>query len=73
MTETHAQIAVRIAAKAPPGVFAHAARDAVAHNDFTTLQAMFPGVVFATQKVGTDLWELSGACEDGTVAYWGVG
>jgi hypothetical protein len=70
---THAQIARILAARAPSGVFAHAARDAVIHNDFTTLERMFPGMRFAHRKVGQDQWELAGTAVDGSVCLWGVG
>lgn len=70
---THAQVARQILAKAPPGVFAHAARDAVVHQNSATLERMFPGVAFAHRKVGPDEWELIGSCADGSVVVWRVG
>lgn len=70
---THADIARNLVAKLPPGVFAHAARDAVIHQDFVTLERMLPGVGFATDKVGSDEWQLVGACTDGSTVIWRVG
>lgn len=72
-TLSHAQIARQVIGSAPAGVFAHAARDAVIHGEFTTLQRMLPGVVFATRKVDSDDWELVGTCADGSVVLWRVG
>lgn len=73
MTESHAQVARRLTINMPPGVFAHAARDGVIHNDFVTLERMFPGMKFAAKAVGPDEWELIGTCTDGSTVTWGVG
>jgi hypothetical protein len=73
MPATHAQIARNILVKAPPGVFARAAQDAVIRNDFTTLERMFPGMRFAHRKVDQDEWELVGTATDGSVVVWRVG
>lgn len=70
---THAQIARNLLAAAPPGVFAAGARDAVADGDFTTLESMLPGVVFANRRINSDEWELVGTCADGSVVVWRVG
>lgn len=70
---SHAQIARTLTAKMPPGVFAHAARDAVIHSDFVMLERMFPGMRFAVTPTGADQWELLGTCEDGSTVTWGVG
>lgn len=70
---TYAQIARDLVDQLPAGVFAHAARDAVIHQDFVTLTRMLPGVAFAVRKLGTDDWELAGTCEDGSTVLWRVG
>lgn len=73
MSLTHAQIARRLTANMEPGLFAHAARDAVIHGQFGILERMFPGMIFATLKIAPDEWELTGTCEDGSTVTWGVG
>ena len=73
MPESHAQIARRLTITMKPGVFAHAARDAVIHLDYTTLKRMFPGMEFGVRVLGRDRWELSGFCADGSVVTWDVG
>jgi hypothetical protein len=73
MSRTHADIAAALVLKLPPGVFAHAARDAVLHQDFVTLKRMLPGVQFATIQVSPGEWELAGTCADGSTCIWGVG
>ena len=73
MAESHAQIARRLTITMKPGVFAHAARDAVIHHDFSTLERMFPGMIFGTHAVGPDRWELFGWGEDGSTVTWDVG
>jgi hypothetical protein len=73
MPETHGQIARRMTIGMAPGVFARAARDAVIHSDYRTLETMFPGMCFATRPVGRDQWELIGTGEDGSIVSWGVG
>jgi hypothetical protein len=70
---THADIACRLAATLPPGVFGRGARDAITHQDFVMLERLFPGVCFTTRKTGPDEWELAGVCEDGSTALWQVG
>lgn len=70
---TNAEIASRLVAKLPPGVFAHAARDAVVHEDFTMLNRMFPELDFTAARVGPDEWQLFGQCGDGSTAAWRVG
>lgn len=70
---THAEIATKLVAKLPPGVFAHAARDGVIHSDFVTLERMLPGIRFAAMRVASDEWQLTGACEDGSSVVWRVG
>jgi len=70
---THADIAKRLIDKLPPGVFAHAARDGVLHQDFVKLERMLPGVRFATLASGPGEWELAGTCEDGSTIVWQVG
>lgn len=73
MTQSHAEVARRLTMTMKPGVFAHAAQDAVIHQDFTTIERLFPGVKFMAKIVGLDLWELSGVCADGSTVYWKVG
>jgi hypothetical protein len=70
---THADIATATVNKLPPGLFAHAARDAVLHQDFAMLHRMFPGVIFATDRVTRDEWQLAGTCADGSTVIWRVG
>jgi hypothetical protein len=70
---SHSEIACRLIAELPPGVFAHAARDGVIHHDFIMLERLLPGVRFAVDKVDVDEWQLVGACEDGSVITWLVG
>lgn len=70
---THADVAQRLVAKMPPGVFAHAARDGVVHHDFILLERMLPGVRFSACRVESDEWQLAGACEDGSTVIWRVG
>jgi len=70
---THADIVSKLAMQKAPGTFAHAARNAVAHQDFITLERMFPGVRFSTHKVAADEWQLFGVCEDGSTVVWRIG
>jgi hypothetical protein len=70
---SHSEIACRLIAELPPGVFAHAARDGVIHQDFVMLERLLPGVRFAVDKVAVDEWQLTGACEDGSIITWLVG
>lgn len=70
---THADIATKLVAKLPPGVFAHAARDAVIHSDFVRLNQMLPEVIFTAVRVALDEWQLFATCGDGSVAVWRVG
>lgn len=70
---THADIASHLVSQMPPGTFAYAARAAVVHQDFITLERMLPGVKFAATKVGPDEWQLAGACDDGSTVIWRVG
>lgn len=73
MPLTHAQIARNIVARAPGSTFAYAARDAVVNRDFTTLERMLPGMIFACRPTGSDRWELVGTAKDGSTCVWGVG
>lgn len=73
MTASHADVAWRLVAALPPGVFARAARDGVMHRDFVALEQMLPGVRFEVLKPAADRWELTGVCADGSVVTWGVG
>ena len=73
MPASHADVARRLTANMAPGIFARGARDAVIHNDFILLERLFPGMKFATKKLDTDLWQLTGFCEDGSTVTWGVG
>lgn len=70
---THADVATRLVGKLPPGVFAHACRDAVIHEDFSQLNAMLPELAFTAVRVAPDEWQLFGTCGDGSVAAWRVG
>lgn len=70
---THADIACQLVSELPPGVFAHAALDAVAHADFVMLERMLPGVRFSVHPLGVDRWRLTGVCADGSMAVWTVG
>lgn len=70
---THADVANRLVAKLPPGVFAHAARDAVIHEDFILLNRMLPEVDFTAARVAPDEWQLFGQCADGSTVAWRVG
>ena len=70
---THADTAKRLVDKLPPGVFAHAARDAVLHQDFMLLRSMLPGMEFVTKPVGPDEWQLAGVARDGSTVIWRVG
>jgi hypothetical protein len=72
-TASHGEVASRLVARLPAGVFAHAARDGVLHRDFTALEQMLPGVRFEVLKPAADRWELTGVCADGSVVTWGVG
>lgn len=72
-TASHGQIASRLVARLPAGVFAHGARDAVMHRDFTALELMLPGVRFEVLKPAADHWDLTGVCADGSIITWGVG
>lgn len=69
---THAEIARNMTIRMADGVFAHAARDAVTHADFTTLERMFPGMRFRARPLGPDAWELSGHGDDGSTVLWTV-
>ncbi|MCU1418518.1 MAG: hypothetical protein JWP32_2692 [Schumannella sp.] len=73
MAATHAQIARNLVAKAPSGVFARGCQDVVNLGDYSTLERMLPGVVFASRKVSQDEWELVGTCADGSVCVWRLG
>lgn len=70
---THAEVAKKLVASLPPGVFGHAAAAAAQHNDFTLLERMLPGVAFSVLATGSDLWELTGACADGSIIAWQLG
>lgn len=70
---THAQIARQLIGNLPPGVFGRAARDAVIHQDFTTLNSMLPEVGFTAVQVAPDEWALVATCGDGSVVTWQVG
>jgi hypothetical protein len=70
---THADVAKKLVANLQPGVFAHAARNAVIHQDFTWLQVMLPGVRFRASQSGPDAWQLAGQCVDGSTVLWAVG
>lgn len=69
----HAEVAKRLVASLPPGVFGRAAVAAATHRDFTLLERMLPGVAFSIFKTGPDLWELSGKCRDGSTVVWQLG
>lgn len=71
--ETHAQVARRLTIGMKPGVFAHAARDACIHRDYTTLERMFPGMKFTAMQIGPDSWALNGTGKDGSIVTWQVG
>lgn len=73
LERTHAEVAKDLVAKLPPGVFAHAARDAILHLDFTLLNRMLPKVDFSATATGPDEWQLAGTCGDGSVVIWRVG
>lgn len=70
---THAEVAKKLVASLPPGVFGRAAVAAAQRNDFTLLTKMLPGVQFSILATGSDLWELTGACADGSVIAWQLG
>lgn len=70
---THANIAKKLVDKLPPGVFAHAAREATQHEDFTTLNRMLPEVEFTVLRTAPDEWQLYGSCGDGSVVGWLIG
>jgi hypothetical protein len=70
---SHGEIASRLIDRLPPGVFAHAARAAVIHHDYLSLEGMLPGVKFYAVAQGPDSWILTGICEDGSIVTWGVG
>lgn len=73
MAATHAQIARNLLAGRDPSVFARAAERVVTHQDYSLLERMLPGVVFASRKVGQDEWELVGTCADGSTVVWRLG
>lgn len=73
LERTHAEVAKELVAKLPAGVFAHAARDAILHLDFTLLNRMLPRVDFSATQTARDEWQLAGTCADGSVVIWRVG
>jgi hypothetical protein len=70
---THADIASRLVANLPPGVFGRVALDAVMYEDFGSLKHMLPGVEFSVAPLEHDCWELRGRCADGSLVVWMVG